>query len=64
MKKFLKHNVGKAFEFLCNCHLLFDVEEPLTSFKFENFDYILKLSAYVDNATKDLLSINFTKVKP
>ena len=43
--------------------LFFDFKEALTSFKFENFDYILKFT-FVDYVVEDLSPVSFTKVKP
>ena len=39
--------------------LFFDFKEALTSFKFENFDYILKFT-YVDYVVEDLSPVSFT----
>ena len=46
----------------CLWDLFFNFVEPLTSFKFKNFDHILKF-IYVDNVA-DLSPVNFTKVVP
>ena len=51
------------YDYDCFCYLVFNIEESLTSFKFKNFDDIIKF-AYVDNVSKGLLPVNFTKIIP
>ena len=44
------------------CDFFYNFEEVSSSFKFENFDQILKFS-YVDNVAEDFLTVSFTKVE-
>ena len=53
--------LGKDYD--SSSYFFFEFEEALTSFRFEYFDQIVKLS-YVNNVAKNLLPVNFTKVIP
>ena len=50
-------DIGKGYD--CQCDLVFEFEEALSSCKFEYFDYILKFT-YVDNVVEDVLLVSFT----